>query len=335
MTPEEKIKICTLCQNSKRSLKKGIVCGLTDEKPQFEVTCESFLIDKEKVEREKRHQEDKEYDMFEEPDDPKTKRWGNLVISFLASFTLFFIIGFCKSKDEGQSSAMTLRDQLEYSIAKLNKMLPMAMEGGVMTHISLEGHNIIYDFNYDVEVDLSEEDKGIMAMVHKHCGMSNMNSLQNFDAIELYEIIKGTEYSLLYRCHDVSSKYLFSFTINEDELRKAVSSAKYKCPLKDIRTAVDYVNKDLPFEDVDGFVFGKAVFNEDPYELIYSITFPYTKVEMEFILKEDLDDYAVELCNEIWDPAMILAGINEYPVVFVFHSADGTEYHRYAHKIIL
>lgn len=65
MTPEEKIKICALCQNRKMNLQKGIVCGLTDEKPQFEEACESYLVDEKEVAIEKERLEDNEHELGE------------------------------------------------------------------------------------------------------------------------------------------------------------------------------------------------------------------------------------------------------------------------------
>jgi hypothetical protein len=45
MEMEEKIKICKICQNKSYTSEKGIVCGLTNEKPDFEKECPDFKID--------------------------------------------------------------------------------------------------------------------------------------------------------------------------------------------------------------------------------------------------------------------------------------------------
>jgi hypothetical protein len=45
MEMEEKIKICKICKNKKFTEDKGIVCGLTNEKPAFEDECPDFKID--------------------------------------------------------------------------------------------------------------------------------------------------------------------------------------------------------------------------------------------------------------------------------------------------
>ena len=62
MTPEEKIKICAMCKNRKMSMQKGIVCGLTGEKPQFEESCESFIVDEKVLLEEQRRAEYEQFD---------------------------------------------------------------------------------------------------------------------------------------------------------------------------------------------------------------------------------------------------------------------------------
>lgn len=63
MTPEEKIKICSTCEHRRMSLQKGILCGLTDEKPQFEESCDSYQIDEKEAaaERERQKYEEQEF----------------------------------------------------------------------------------------------------------------------------------------------------------------------------------------------------------------------------------------------------------------------------------
>ena len=39
MELSDKIKYCSICRNSKRDIERGIVCGLTNEKPAFDKHC--------------------------------------------------------------------------------------------------------------------------------------------------------------------------------------------------------------------------------------------------------------------------------------------------------
>ena len=39
MELSDKLKYCAICRNSKRDIERGIVCGLTNEKPVFDKHC--------------------------------------------------------------------------------------------------------------------------------------------------------------------------------------------------------------------------------------------------------------------------------------------------------
>ena len=45
MTPEERIQICFKCKNRKMDMQRGIVCGLTNEKPDFDDSCPNIIED--------------------------------------------------------------------------------------------------------------------------------------------------------------------------------------------------------------------------------------------------------------------------------------------------
>lgn len=57
LTTEERIKICATCKNRKMNLKKGLLCAMTDDKPQFKDTCESYVLDEKEKAAEKAREE--------------------------------------------------------------------------------------------------------------------------------------------------------------------------------------------------------------------------------------------------------------------------------------
>ena len=99
MTPEEKIKICAMCQNRKMSMQKGIVCGLTGEKPQFEENCESYVLDENELEQQKARQEleqQEELSELKNPDEndgtlPGAGWFKTIAILSLLNILLYFI----------------------------------------------------------------------------------------------------------------------------------------------------------------------------------------------------------------------------------------------------
>ncbi len=51
MTRTEHLKFCSICINQKDDMRKGIICGLTDQIADFEDTCGSFAEDSEVIEQ--------------------------------------------------------------------------------------------------------------------------------------------------------------------------------------------------------------------------------------------------------------------------------------------
>ena len=52
-----RLKICKTCQNKDFDPKRGIVCGLTNEKPVFEINCADYKPDQSSLLREERKEE--------------------------------------------------------------------------------------------------------------------------------------------------------------------------------------------------------------------------------------------------------------------------------------
>jgi len=51
MTRTEHLKFCSICINQKDDMRKGIICGLTEQIADFEDTCGSFAEDSEVLEK--------------------------------------------------------------------------------------------------------------------------------------------------------------------------------------------------------------------------------------------------------------------------------------------
>jgi hypothetical protein len=69
-------------------------------------------------------------------------------------------------------------------------------------------------------------------------------------------------------------------------------------------------------------------FNENPYELVYKLTFPYTLAEIQTIPTKELDEWVETDWEYFTDVPMALVNINEYPIIICFCAKNGTEYHR-------
>ena len=51
MTLKERLEFCTICENRKFDFKSGLVCNLTNQKPDFEDNCNFFKKDEKEAER--------------------------------------------------------------------------------------------------------------------------------------------------------------------------------------------------------------------------------------------------------------------------------------------
>ena len=65
MTIEERLNFCKICSNRSMSAQLGLVCSLTDQKPDFEASCESFSADQEEIARYKQRDEQVEAETAE------------------------------------------------------------------------------------------------------------------------------------------------------------------------------------------------------------------------------------------------------------------------------
>ena len=88
MTLEEKLKMCSICKNRKHSIKEGLVCGKTGEKPAFADECPDFDIDIPEQERLKKNTAE-----LAEADHRRSGAFG-FYIGFIAAGALAFIMTF-------------------------------------------------------------------------------------------------------------------------------------------------------------------------------------------------------------------------------------------------
>lgn len=51
MTSKERLEYCTICENRIVDFKNGLVCSLTNQKPNFENICDFFTKDEKEAER--------------------------------------------------------------------------------------------------------------------------------------------------------------------------------------------------------------------------------------------------------------------------------------------
>jgi hypothetical protein len=97
MTTTERMQFCTICKNRKTDFKIGLTCSLTNEKPDFNDKCESFIKDQDEAERKLTQKLDAAGNSKSQNGSLKPKRnirYGILVLIFgLFIFLVHMIVG--------------------------------------------------------------------------------------------------------------------------------------------------------------------------------------------------------------------------------------------------
>ncbi|MCW5909728.1 MAG: hypothetical protein KIT62_01580 [Cyclobacteriaceae bacterium] len=97
MTIDEQLKYCRICDNRKMNPAFGLVCGLTNEKPAFEINCPDFKIDQGEADRliqlEHDVKEEEESTGMFAPEKKAIKMgvWGGIIM--IAVALIWFIAG--------------------------------------------------------------------------------------------------------------------------------------------------------------------------------------------------------------------------------------------------
>ena len=88
MTRTEHLKFCSICINQKDDMRRGIICGLTDQIADFEDTCSSFAEDSEVIEQLKL--KDIENEVIDKMAS-QGKRFLNYLLDLIFMYILIFI----------------------------------------------------------------------------------------------------------------------------------------------------------------------------------------------------------------------------------------------------
>jgi len=97
MTLDERLKYCRICENRKMNSAIGLVCVLTNEKPNFETNCPDFKIDQLEADRlvllERDAKEEEESSGYFAPEKKAIKMGvlGGVIIIAIA--IIWFIVG--------------------------------------------------------------------------------------------------------------------------------------------------------------------------------------------------------------------------------------------------
>lgn len=97
LTLSERLKVCQTCKNCKRDIDRGLMCALTDEKPDFEESCDKYESDgKAEIRQQYRAESDKRI---------KGRKW------WLAAIPVIIIIALFAAKCSVKSATDSIIDK--------------------------------------------------------------------------------------------------------------------------------------------------------------------------------------------------------------------------------
>ncbi|WP_224491107.1 RDD family protein [Robertkochia flava] len=90
MTREEQLRFCKTCNHQTFDIKYGIICGITQEKANFEEHCEHYDVNQELVQKEEVQTREKE---LEAQTASKSLRVANLLLDYFFNLIFSFFGG--------------------------------------------------------------------------------------------------------------------------------------------------------------------------------------------------------------------------------------------------
>jgi len=90
MTREERLRYCKVCNHQQFDLKKGVICGLTNERAEFNGICESYS--ENTLQKEKYIEKKTEYEIIDKTA-PIEKRFLNYFLDFIFLLVFSFLLG--------------------------------------------------------------------------------------------------------------------------------------------------------------------------------------------------------------------------------------------------
>lgn len=312
MELSEKIKYCSICKNSKRDMKRGIVCGLTDEKPTFDEQCDNLQATPEDL-------------LTLKKEEPASQKKTNMKL-FIALFLILFVgITFIFSKKQAtqtQGRQVKNLDAISAIVDSINSTLPTSLNNNesldsitltkrtVKRYISITGKSI--------QEYADNNDKRICEAKWRHC--ERLKNLKNENR-EFLQLCLKDSMDLHYTYFINTSIHLYTIVLHPDDISNALeSNSPFRCSHADFDRVLKSENLFLPFDIVSKIQMS-------------SIKFDYGANTLKILLRarrqgiSSQSDYEKIVKTEIWHEmaenyAVQMAMLNDGTIDFRFIGTD-------------
>ena len=251
MELSDKIKYCSICRNSKRDMERGIVCGLTNDKPNFDKHCAELQASANDI-------AELEESMIGGSQKSAIKILTSvLIVAFAVAIGVMWLIHNnetqAKHKKQAEKIAKMMRyDAIQDLVDEKLATLPQPFNGD-MVFDSIEHHKKyitlairmpegIYAQNY-TDNQLICESKYRHSEVLKH--------LRNEDR-ELLETCLSDSLQLRYAFHETTGFTMYTIVVHPNDIEQALNpSGPFRCQKKDFERVLKYDTQTLPFDIVN------------------------------------------------------------------------------------
>ena len=316
MELSDKIKYCAICRNSKRDMERGIICGLTNEKPAFDRHCADLQASAHDI-------AELEESMIGGSQKSAIKIITAVIIVALgiAMGIMWLIHEYENEKNEQAAKAIELkRDALEAAVKAKMATLPQTID----EEITMDSIGIRKKY---VQIDLSlkntnirdyPDDRLICESKFRHSQM--LKYLRSEDR-ELLNICMNDSIQIRYAFREETQFPIYTIVIHPNDIKNALNATSaFRCPLKDFERVMKSDRKALPYDIVDTIQLSAISFDYETNTLKLNF-------RMRRRAKTDKATFTGIVKNELWSNvadyySVRMIMLNEGSIDFRFIGTD-------------
>ena len=244
MELSDKIKYCAICQKSKRDMQRGIVCGLTNEKPTFEKQCADLQASASDIAE------------LEESLMGGSQKSSAKILTTVLIVVFAVVVGVMwliyNYKNDGEQTAKNVGNKYEALDAIVDaKMatLPQTKDGLVFDSITLCKKYVKFTLRLpNTYIQDYSDDLLICESKFRHSEVLKM--LRDEDAELLKNCIKDSM-QIRYAFREATDFPIYTIVVHPKDMEQALSATgPFRCSQKDFDRVLRSEKKALPYDIV-------------------------------------------------------------------------------------
>ncbi|MBP5667101.1 MAG: hypothetical protein IKO46_05605 [Salinivirgaceae bacterium] len=246
MELSDKLKYCAICRNSKRDIERGIVCGLTNEKPVFDKHCADLQASAHEI-------AELEESLIGGSQKSATKiMTAVIIVIFAIAMGVMWLI---HNIDDRTAQAAAKNAEMKYnaleSIVKAKMAtLPQTINGIVFDSISLHKKYVEFTLRLpNTYIQDYPDDRLICESKFRHS--EALKYLPNEDSILLKACLDDS-LQIRYAFRESANFSIYTIVIHPQDMEQALNpTGPFRCPRKDFDRVLRSDNKAIPFDIVN------------------------------------------------------------------------------------